>query len=243
MWRIAAPPLSPQGPDIPDSLSRDERARALSFRKAEDKRRYVHQRLGLRRILASYLASMPAEVGIGAGPYGKPRLMDGAAAARLRFNLSHAGDLAVVAVAAQAELGVDIEPLTAGERQGRLARRIMSPLERQSFERLSPGARPPAFLRCWTRKEAYLKATGEGLSFPPEEISVSIMADDAPRLIRVNGRPEEPARWIVRDLDPADGYVGALVVAAPAVNIRWFDLGDDTVLANSGFSEVGRHHG
>jgi 4'-phosphopantetheinyl transferase len=238
LWRIRAP--ADWAPAMLEVLDYAERVRAGRLRDPAHRTRFLFHHVAVRRILASYLDQRPEDLVFAAGAHGKPRLAAGAAQ-RLAFNLSHADALAVLAVARDVELGVDIEGQASGQRHATLARRGLSPSERARFGALLPRDRASAFLRCWTRKEAYLKATGDGLSIPLTDISVSLDADAT--LIAVDTRPGACDGWSLHNLAPAPGFVGALAVAAPNVALRWFDFAPDALLRPEPLSDRDAHHG
>lgn len=227
LWRLDARPSSddPAAGDLADSralLSADEQARAAAFRIDDVRRRFIRHRGGMRRILAAYCGIAPADVAIAESPLGKPHLLEWPHAIS-SFNLSHSGDLAVLAVTSCGEIGVDIEPMSAGECYHRLAPRVLSPQERALFALLSPSACGPAFIRCWTRKEACLKASGRGLSTPPNKVCVGFVESAEP----VRSVSGEKAHWWIAEIEPWPGIIGAVAVARPALTLRWFNLVDD----------------
>ena len=171
------------------TLSPTERARAARYHDAEAARRFSVARGWLRRVLAGELGTAPAAVPISHGS-GKPRLSGLAGPC---FNLSHAGELAVVAVADR-EVGVDIEPTDVGAGLLHAVPLACTPSEVAALDRLLPRLRVEAFLRLWTAKEAYLKARGVGLTVAPDAVEIDKL----------------PGPWSVRALQPADGYVGAV---------------------------------
>lgn len=180
------------------SLDGHERDRLSRFRSTDDARRFAAAHGWLRRVLAAELGVDPAGVAFTART-GKPRLAGGAGPC---FNLSRAGELALVAVAGR-EVGVDVERRAALE----VVDLAFTPREAAWVRSLPPGDQPDAFLRLWTAKEAYLKATGSGLSVPPSTVEVALPADGAePVPVAPNGA----GRWWVRHLRPAPRYVAAV---------------------------------
>ncbi len=184
-----------------DGLSSAEWARARRYRSAADARRFVAARGWLRQVLAADLGCAPAAVPLVDGP-GKPFVAGGAGP---RFNLSHAGDLVVIAVATR-EVGVDVEVVADGTASLEAARVACTPPELAALDRLAPGERAEAFLRLWTAKEAYLKGRGVGLAVEPQRVEVGA-GEMAP--VRLDGETGA-AQWWVRRLAPAPGYVGAV---------------------------------
>jgi len=206
-------------------LSEDERARASRFKFDRDARRFMVARSALRTLLGGYLGLAPRSVAFTYQLHGKPAL-DGVHAA-LGFNLSHSGEVAVVAAGWDRAVGVDVElhrplPDLAG-----LAARSFAPGERAVLDALPETDRPAAFFRCWTRKEAFIKATGQGLAQPLDAFVVSLAPDEPARFLDIDGDPGALARWTLHDLHPRVGYAGALVVegAVRAVHGRALDFG------------------
>jgi 4'-phosphopantetheinyl transferase len=174
----------------------------------------------LRAVLGGYLGVPPAEVTFVYGAHGKPAL-DGRHAA-LGFNVSHSGELAVVAAGWNRAVGVDVEAWRALPDLAALAARVFAPAERAVLDALAAVDRPAAFFRCWTRKEAFIKATGQGLAQPLDDFVVSLGPGEPARFLDIGGDAAALARWTLRDLTPREGYAGALVVerAPRAVLVR-----------------------
>jgi len=192
------------------SLDREERARAERFRFERDRGRFVRCRAGLRGLLGRYLDRSPESVRLELGPHGKPHLAEGDGA--LQFNVSHSEDRAVIAVAAGRAVGVDIERIDPRRASDGIAERFFSPDEVAALRRSPADVRSEVFFRCWTRKEAYLKARGEGFALPLTSFSVPLDFPSPPRLSRSDRGEAEIARWEIRDLPPIPGYEAALVV-------------------------------
>lgn len=214
---------APNRPDPARWLSADERARGDRFVFERDRRRFCLGRGALRGILASYLRCDPGEIAFAYGDSGKPRLQDADSAMDVQFNASGSADLAVCAVTCGQSLGVDIEHVRDDCDQD-LVCHAFSADERAEFARLPSDEQAGAFYRAWTRKEAYLKATGCGLSRPLESFSVSVALGDSPRLIRDDSDPAAHQNWSFADFDPAPGWVGSLVVAGhsrPLRRLEW----------------------
>ena len=183
-------------------LSAEEKERAERYRFERDGARYAAARGALRRILARYLGCEAAAVALRYGPNGKPELAQEDAV--FRFNLSHSGERALIAVTRDREVGVDIEALRPMPDAALMAERFFSAAARSAFARLPPQERDEGFLRLWTRQEAYLKARGDGLAGPLDET------------------PD--AHWQIRDLRPAPGYLGALALRGRLTAVRSFEF-------------------
>lgn len=196
---------------LAELLAPDERARAERFVFPRDRRRFTVARAALRTILGVYLAREPAGLVFGYGPRGKPRID-----AEIEFNLAHSHELALCAVARR-PVGIDLEHRRPIAEVARLAETAFSPPERAVLLALPESARADAFFACWTRKEAYVKARGDGLYLPLDGFDVSLGEPAALLANRLD--PAEPARWALYSLAPAADYVGALAVARPAVRL------------------------
>jgi 4'-phosphopantetheinyl transferase len=162
------------------TLSEDERARMARFRFEDDRRRYGVRHLLLRRLLARYVDQPPEALRFTSNAYGKPAL----AGATLRFNASSSGRLALYVVARDREVGCDVERRRSGFAGDEVARQFFSPAEIEALTALGPGRRLAAFFDCWTRKEAYVKARGLGLSLPLDSFDVSLTPGETPALLR-----------------------------------------------------------
>jgi 4'-phosphopantetheinyl transferase len=193
-------------------LSSDELARADRFHFDRDRLHFVRCRTALRFLLGRYL-SMPAlEIRFEYQPNGKPELAAEQNLRRLRFNVSHSADLALIAVSADHRLGVDIENIRADVNIAKLSERFFSARERATLQALPQNLHLQAFFACWTRKEAFLKATGDGLSFPLSDFTVSTHPERSPELEEIRGDTEAAQHWFLADLIPKNGYRAAVAV-------------------------------
>ena len=203
-----------------DTLSPDEQARAQRFKLSQHQRRFTAARGILRQILARYLRTPPRDIRFESGPFGKPFVQD-PVNQPLHFNVSHSQHMAVYAVSLDIEVGIDLE----GERDSLdytgLAERICSPEEFTAFQQLPQAEQQAAFFRCWTRKEAFIKAIGKGFSFPLKHVTVSFPPDEPPRILNVQGHV--PAAWSLFNLPLGQGFWGALAVAGRSSLLRGWD--------------------
>lgn len=213
LWRIALDIGTPLLMRLREILADDERQRADRFHFEKDRRHFTAARGVMRILLADYLAQRPEKVRFAYNNYGKPRLTDKNNETDLRFNLTHSHGLALLAVTHGREIGVDVERLRAMEGDGEpLAERFFSPREVSVLRPLPPQLRREAFFHCWTRKEAYIKAQGKGLSLPLDQFDVTLNPDEPAALLATRHDPPEAQRWSLRSLIPGEGYVGALAV-------------------------------
>jgi 4'-phosphopantetheinyl transferase len=192
-------------------LSEDERGRAARFRFDMHRRRFVACRALLRRRLAEELGTAPRDVSFQYGPFGKPAL---ASESALRFNVSHSDRYALLGLARGRDLGLDIERVRALDDLDRLAETVFSAAEREELSRVPTWSRSEAFFNGWTRKEAYIKARGDGLQ-RLADFDVSLGPCEPVRLRRVQGEPDEPARWSLMALTPISGFAAAVCLEEP----------------------------
>lgn len=224
VWRIA---LDPEHSAEPYSslLSPEERERALRLRSAADRTAFVIAHGAMRTILAAYTQSTAVQVAFEQGPFGKPVLASAVNRARLEFNLAHSGDVALLAIARERAVGVDIARWDAGVDHSAVAERSFSPLERETLRSLAdaPDVFIEAFYSAWTRKEAYLKATGRGLTGGLEHFDVSFAPGEPPALIADRTDSQAHSRWTMVSLAVSASYSAALAVARPVGTIVLFD--------------------
>jgi len=204
-------------------LDEAERARAARFVRPTDRRRFVLSHAALRLFLARCLDLEPTIVRYENGVHGKPRLE--LASPQLEFNLSHSGGLGMLAVARDRPVGVDVEHVRDVPYALSISDTHFSAAEREVLRSLPPAERRGAFFRCWTRKEAVIKAGGEGLGRALDSFDVDITPGSTSALKRFGDRSGDEAGMFVRDLLSPPGYTAAGAVAAPArVPVRWQEL-------------------
>ena len=197
----------PLGPQV-SMLSPDESARATSMA-TEPRRRFMTSRILLRRLMSAYLGDEPQEIEFAYGSSGKPSLVRTPTGLPLHFNLSHSRDRVVVAIA-RTPVGIDLEtPGRLGDFED-LARRFFSPGEVRALARIPASERLDAFFACWTRKEAYLKLTGRGISSGLKTVEMAFSPDREPAVLASGGGPD--GQCSLHHLEPEPGLVGALAV-------------------------------
>ena len=210
IWRANLDAARPK--HFHDALAPEDRMQAARYRFDVDRRRFGTARASLRLILSRYLETGPAALQFELGAYGKPRLANEQNKYGIRFNLSHSGELALIAIARYREVGVDIEFMRPDFAIDEVAEHFFSAAEVKKFCAIAPELKTQAFFNCWTRKEAYIKARGEGLSFPLDQFDVSL-APNAPAALLGNRLDRaEVSRWSFHDLFPNPGYAAALAV-------------------------------
>ncbi|MBI3243492.1 MAG: 4'-phosphopantetheinyl transferase superfamily protein [Chloroflexi bacterium] len=222
LWRADLNQPSRVLSQLAQTLSADEHQRAERFHFDVHRHHFIVGRGFLRTVLASYLGIEPDQVQFNYGPQGKPGLQNSGGFPGLQFNLAHSHELAVLAVTQDREIGVDVEYIRPVLDMEQVAARNFSPRENVILNSLPVSERQPAFFTCWTRKEAYIKAIGEGLSRPLDQFDVSLTPGEAANLLWVAGRPEEALRWSLCELDVGAGYVAALAVEGQDLSItKW----------------------
>ena len=219
VWRVRLQLRRAEIDRLESLLTRDERERAARYRFRADADRFVAARTALRAILAQYLGRRPADLRFSCGPQGKPALREDT---WLRFNVAHSGGLGLIAVSQERELGIDIEIITGTGFEVEIAERFFSATEVATLSRLPSGERTAAFFRCWTRKEAYIKARGQGLSLQLDSFDVSFAPGEPARLLATRPDPRDVERWTILDFAAAEGYAVALAVEGGACAVRCF---------------------
>lgn len=219
LWRIELDAIGSQEARWQKLLSADEQTRAARFHFARDRRRFAAGRAVLRVILASYLATDPTALNFAYSAKEKPSLAAEQAGAGLMFNVSHSGGIALLAFARGREVGIDIEHVRSDFDLEAIARRFFSAREQSELFALPPEARVEAFFRCWTRKEAYIKATGDGLSLPLSQFDVSL-SDEANALLATRPDAAEAACWQLEHVRAGAGFVAAVCVRGRGWKLR-----------------------
>lgn len=212
VWRASLAVSASYLRTLEGTLTADECARAERFYFQEHRERFIAGRGLLRNILSRYLDREPAQLRFCYNSYGKPALITETGTEGLRFNLSHSHDMALYAVTRDREIGVDIERFRPDVEAEKLAERFFSPGEAAALRALPEQLRTEGFFNCWTRKEAYIKAEGRGMSIPLSTFDVSLTPGEPVALLHSQKPPEETSRWSLQALNPAPGYAAALAV-------------------------------
>ena len=212
VWRVRLDDDVPRLDRLRQVLDPTEQERARRFRHDLHRDRFIVRRAALRLLLGRYLRCDPAALLFEHVRSGKPVLAATDAAPDLRFNISDSAGLALLAFTIGRDLGVDLERIRAGPADEAISRRFFAAEEHAALMALAPSQRRAAFFRCWTRKEAYLKARGDGLTMGLNRFAVSLGPGDAPVLLRSDEGPAETERWSMLELCPEVDYVGCLTV-------------------------------
>lgn len=193
------------------SLHDDELARARRFHLERDRSRFIVARARLRQLLGQRLGIQPQNVELAYGAHGKPVLAGGSATMDWRFNVSHSRDIAVFAFCRGREIGIDVEAVHRVYCADSIAARFFSPNEVQAYMALDPCDKETGFFNCWTRKEAFVKAVGQGLNYALDSFDVSLSPHEPAAILRIGESPGDGG-WCLRNFSPSPGYVAAVVV-------------------------------
>lgn len=205
-WFAKLVPSQRSLPELHEILSSDERQRAAQFRFDLHRARFVVARATLRLLLGRYLQLRPEKIVFQYGNNGKPALAEGG----IHFNVSHSEDRGLFAFSSSTPLGADLEFVREMPDASRIAARFFSPSEALALAVVPRERQARAFFKCWTRKEAFVKAIAEGLSHPLDRFSVSF--DEPARLLHIDGDPNEAGQWTVHHLEPEEEYLGAIAL-------------------------------
>ena len=215
VWRVCLEQREASVERLRQLLSSDEQARADRFHFDIDRRHFIVARGSLRTILSRYLEIAPAEIQFSYESHGKPRIASAnSQAERLKFNVAHSGGLALYAFTLVGEIGIDLEHIRPEFTGDDIARRFFSATEVARLDKLPTQTRHEAFFNCWTRKEAFIKAKGVGLSLALDQFDVTLAPAEPAALLRTYWDENEAARWSLQAIDPGSGYAGAVAIEA-----------------------------
>ena len=212
LWQVELTAVRSGEPRWREIISDDEQTRADGFRFAIDRQNFTATRALLRILLGAYIGLAPEAVTFSYAEHGKPSLITREENDRLEFNLSHSGDIALLAFARGRAVGVDIERIRENLEPEKIARRFFSRHEQTELSALPPSERCVGFFRCWSRKEAYIKARGAGLSLPLDQFDVSLKPGDQSALLDARTEDTDISAWPLGELAVRNGYVAALCV-------------------------------
>ena len=215
VWRASLNPPLAIIERLCQLLSPDEQVRADRFHFEIDRQHFIVARGCLRTILSRYLEIAPAEIQFSYESHGKPQIASATSQdPQLKFNLSHSGGLALYAFTSVGDVGVDLEHIRPEFTGDDIARRFFSATEVECLDQLPPHARHEAFFSCWTRKEAFIKAKGVGLSLALDQFDVTLAPAEPAALLRTRWDEDEAARWSLQTIEVGPGYAGAVAVEA-----------------------------
>lgn len=224
LWLVSLEPSGEEVAIAQSFLSEDEQARAARFRFERDRKHYVVARGTLRWLLSAYLGIQPKRLQFQYNEAGKPSLIRLGGEPVLHFNVSHSHTLAAYAFTQLGELGIDIEYHREGVLAEKLADRFFAPVEAQDLASLPLEQQMDGFFRCWTRKEAFIKARGDGLSRALQSFVVSVRPEDPPAVKWCEDDPEVAQRWKLWPLTVPPGYSASLVAPSSVRTLSRFSF-------------------
>jgi len=207
-----------------EALSLEDRTRADRFKFESDRRKFCVARASLRLVLGRYLQAKPGRLELQTNKFGKPFLADQKRSRGIRFNLSHSHQVALIAVTRDREVGVDVEFMRPEFVSDEVASHFFSRVEVEQFRSVPAGLRTESFFNCWTRKEAYIKARGEGLSCPLDQFDVFVAPGTPAMLLESRVGVNETKRWTFHDINAGDRYAGSLAVENGFTRLVLWDL-------------------
>lgn len=212
VWRAGLDQSPSQVESLQGLLDDEERSRADRFYFSRDRRRFIVARGVLRSLVGRYLGTAPELISFSFGVYRKPTLCSESSPDAIRFNLSHSHGAALYALTRGREVGVDLELIRGDVKADQIAEQFFSRNEITALRTLPPSLRRHAFFLCWTRKEAYIKARGDGLTMPLDQFDVSLIPGEPATLLSTRPVSDEALKWSLRNLTPASDYAAALAV-------------------------------
>jgi 4'-phosphopantetheinyl transferase len=210
VWQLDIETCGIRPSELQELLVEDELARARRFRFDSDRDRFILSRGVLRKLLGSYIGSAPESLQFSYTEYGRPLLVN-AGELELEFNVSHSGGVILWAFSRARRIGVDVERVRQDFSTIEIAERFFSPAEREVLRYQSPGDRHESFFRCWTRKEAFIKAIGEGLSHPLTQFDVTLSPGDPAKLLATRPHAADAKHWQMWDVSVPIGYMAAII--------------------------------
>ena len=207
-------------------LSTDEQARADRFHFQKDRVAYTVARATLKSLLGRYLRAAPGDIEFQYSAHGKPYLESSVNPGDVAFNISHSYGLALLAFGVGRQVGVDVERIRPDFGTLEIAQRFFSPTEVASLLRQPPARQAECFFNCWTRKEAYIKAIGEGLSCPLHKFDVTLGLDEPARLVATRVVSQDASQWSLHNLDVGSGYKAAVIAEGNDWELRCWHWSD-----------------
>jgi 4'-phosphopantetheinyl transferase len=232
VWRATLDQTSSQIQSFRHHLAADEQTRAEQFHFERDREHFIVARGVLRAILGGYLNRAPEGLSFCYSAYGKPALAGKSDGNAIRFSVSHSHGVALYVVTRGREVGIDLERIRSNLAVAEIAGRFFSRQEVAMLQTLPTEGQREAFFRGWTRKEAYLKARGEGLSLPLDQFDVSLAPGEPAAILGTRPDPSEASRWSLQELTSAPGYVAALAVEGHGWRLacwQWPDPGPPSI--------------
>lgn len=233
LWRATVEVSSLYSAGINKLLSSDERAKAARFVFERDRNRFVVARAFLRAILGRYLDCAPSELQFSYADYGKPFLAGPYAHMNLNFNLAHSATMALYGITLGRAIGVDLEQIRPEIDIEEIASRFFSAKEASSLLSIPANDRGGAFFDCWTRKEAFIKAKGAGLSLPLDQFDVTLSPGEPASLLETRWNQDESSRWSLRAIDVGTGYAAAVAVEGLNWHANYWQASKDMLVQSA----------
>lgn len=222
IWQIFLIHLPERIESLYRILSLDEQQRASHYRFTYDRSRFITGRSALRLILSEYLNISPNQIQFQLTPYGKPYLYLANHSEKINFNLTHSRDLILFAFTSNRRIGIDIEYMDDSSLDLDIARFFFSEQETEKLRSAPPSLQKQAFYTCWVRKEAYIKARGEGLSYPLDQFITAFLPWEEPALLETLDDSAEAKRWSLKAIPTQPGYTAALAVEGRVQQIQYW---------------------
>lgn len=221
VWRINVNDYSNYLANFYKLLSYDEHKRTSQYHFEKDRKNFIIARGILRSIISRYLLITPEEIKFSYNAYGKPYL-NPKNNGPLYFNISHSADLILYIFSKNNEVGIDVENIHPIDNFENIAEQFFSPRENIKLKSVPASLRLNSFFKCWTRKEAFIKAIGNGLSYPLHEFDVSLLPNEPATLLKVQRDPYLSSQWSLKALTPYPGYEAAFIFKVPCENIKYW---------------------
>lgn len=218
IWSVELDALASKLHHLRTFLSGDELEKSARFRFDRHRNRYVAAHGWMRNVLGRYVSLPPTRLQFDSGPKGKPFLIGDANSRALQFNMAHSETMALLAISPTARVGVDVERVRPMPDADELVSRFFSRREADQFRDVPADRKGEAFFNLWTRKEAWLKATGEGIAHLLAQVEVAFLPSEPARLLELPKEYETATGWSLSSFSPAPGYIGAMAVESAEVN-------------------------
>lgn len=227
IWRASLNVATSRVESLLTTLCAEEQQKAHRFRFSKDQKHFIVARGLLRIILGRYLNKNPSDLSFCYNQYGKPALLSADSTQTISFNVSHSHELALIAVTQNCAIGVDLEYIRPDFPCEQIAQSCFSPTERAVLRQIPAEIKTSVFFTGWTRKEAYIKATGKGLSLPLDQFDVSLIPGEPAKLLNTQWDMSEADRWLLHELNPGSGYIAALAIAAGVWRIKCWQVSSE----------------
>lgn len=223
VWKVDVSLKDKRSESFISFLSLDEKERASKFKFPKDRAVYITGKFLLRSLLGHYLKTNPKKIVFEYSEFGKPSYLKNV---ELDFNVSHSGNRIIIGFSKKQIIGVDIEKIKKDFDPLNLANNFFSKEEIIALSQTKNSEMFQAFYRCWTRKESFIKAVGEGLSYPLDSFAVTMDSDDSAKFLKIEGHKESKEDWHLHSFVPAEGYIAAITTNGKPNRIEFFEASD-----------------